>query len=188
MRKLRLVVGAVGLATLSVAAFYPILINWQILSSKASVKFSMLAHGQTLVGSFQQLGGTIQFDPQKPEEARFDCQIPISTIETGNEKRNGHLQAERWFDAAKYPTIGVKSVAVTGNEKDGFRMRAKVEIKGESREVDFPFQFIRESDETGMFKGSFQVKRTDFAVGKADQEVGDDVIIQLEVPVGLPKE
>lgn len=190
MRKIRLFVGALGLATLSVAAFYPMLANWQILSSKASVKFSMLAHGQTLIGSFQQLGGTIQFDPKRPEEARFDCHIPISTIETGNEKRNGHLQADRWFNAAQFPNITVKSLSVTKGEKEGFRMRAKVEMKGESREVEFPFQFIPEGDgdNAGLFKGSFQIKRTDFGVGKADEEVGDDIIIQLEVPVALSKE
>lgn len=188
MRKLRLLVGASVLATLSVAAFYPLLTNWQILTSKASVKFSMLAHGQTLVGSFQQLSGTIQFDPKRPEEARFDCQIPISTIETGNPKRNEHLQAAKWFDGTQFPHIGLKSVAVTGNASEGFRMRAKVEIKGAAQEVNFPFQFMAETDESGVFKGSFQIKRTDFGVGKPDEEVGEDVIIMLEVPVALPKE
>lgn len=187
MRKLSIGAAIVALGLMSAAYVYPLLLNWQILTSQAVVKFSMLAHGQTLVGSFSQLAGKISFDPEKLETANFACEIPISTIETGNPKRNEHLQAARWFDAAQFPAIKMTSESVTKNENGGFTMKAKLEIKGVGQDISFPFQFEQASESAGIFKGSFQIKRTDFGVGKEDNEVGDPIVIQLEVPVQIEK-
>lgn len=37
-----------------------------------------------------------------------EFRLPVASVRTGNAMRDGHLQAENWFDAAKYPNISFK--------------------------------------------------------------------------------
>ena len=56
--------------------------------------------------------------------------VPVSSIKTGNETRDGHLQNDRWLDAAKNPDIvfEFKDVALPAPLENG--KPVKVQTKG----------------------------------------------------------
>lgn len=171
-----------GLAFLVTTAYtVQAIINWKINNDKSQVKFVMQAHGQELVGEFKGIKGDVQFDANNLAQSSFKCDIEVATINTGNDKRNGHLQVASWFDAVTFPTINFISSNIAATS-DGYEATGMLTAKGISKEIIIPFTFTG-NESSGAFKGSFKIKRTDFEIGKADAEVGDDVTIKLEVPV-----
>lgn len=157
------------------------IINWRIDAEKAQVKFVMQAHGQEMIGSFKGAKGDVKFDPADLTNSSFNCSVDVATINTGVEKRDGHLQAEGWFDAAKNPSLVFTSTKITP-ATNGYLAEGTLTAKGITKDVAIPFTFEGDNA-TGTFKGSFIMKRSDFGIGKQDAEVSDEVAIKLEVPV-----
>ncbi len=171
-----------GFALLVTSAYtVQAVINWKIDNNKSQVKFIMQAHGQELAGEFKGVNGDVTFDANDLANSSFKCDINVATINTGNDKRNGHLQTASWFDAVEFPTINFTSSKITATA-DGYEATGMLTAKNISKEIIIPFIFTGEQS-SGTFRGSFKMKRTDFGIGKADAEVGDDVTIKLEVPV-----
>ncbi len=182
MKKI-LTIAAAAFFGLTVSAYtVQAILNWVINSEKAQVKFSLKAHGQDLLGSFTGAKGEISFDPAKPAEGSFKCWVDVSTIRTGVEARDGHLQAAGWFDAANAPAITFTSSKVEGT-KEGFVATGTLVMKGVSKETTVPFTFTTEADGTSVFKGSFVAKRSDYGIGKAGGDIDDAVTINFEIPV-----
>jgi polyisoprenoid-binding protein YceI len=82
--------------------------------------------------------------------------VPVKSLKTGNETRDGHLQNDRWLDAAKYPEIifEFKDVALPGPLEPGkplkINTQGKFTIKGVTREesVEVTAMLFKESAET----------------------------------------
>ncbi len=157
------------------------IINWKIDSEKAMVKFTMQAHGKELIGNFKGAKGDVKFDEKDLAGSSVNCTIDISTVNTGMEKRDGHLQAVGWFDVATYPTAKFASSKIEKNDA-GFIATGKFDLKGTTNEISIPFTYEGTKD-AGTFRGSFSIKRQDYKVGKEGDDPGNDVKIDLEIPV-----
>lgn len=158
------------------------IINWKIDAEKALVKFSLQAHGQELVGNFKGAGGEIKFDPADLPNSSITCSIKTATINTGIEQRDEHLKGKGWFDATTYPVITFTSAGLV-KTTEGFTAKGNLTLKGISKEITIPFTFANATEAGETFRGSFTIKRTDFGVGKTDDEIGDEVKIYLDIPV-----
>jgi polyisoprenoid-binding protein YceI len=96
--------------------------------------------------------------------------------------RNHHLKSEEQFlNTDKYPLISFHSrkIEKTGS---GYTASGDLTIKGVSKPVKIPFTFTP-GGKSGVFKGQFGIKREDFNIGKPGGSTGDDITINLEVPV-----
>ena len=108
--------------------------------------------------------------------------VDVKTVSTGIGLRDHHLRSEeQFFDTGKYPTIAFRSKKIekTGS---GYTVTGDLTIKDVTRVVQIPFGFDA-GGRTGVFKGHFQVKRLDYHLGKPGGSIGEDVTIDLEVPV-----
>jgi polyisoprenoid-binding protein YceI len=181
MKKVAFILSAAFVMLLASAYTIQAIINWKILSEKAQVKFKMQAHGQELIGSFTGAKGDVKFDAADLANSSFNCTIDISTISTGMEQRDGHLQGKGWFDAAQFPAITFTSSKIE-KTTDGYTATGKLSMKGASADQAIPFTFEGTGD-AGTFKGSFTIKRSAFGVGKTDGDISDEVTIMLEIPV-----
>jgi len=182
MKKVLFIVTA-AVFTLAASAYtIQAIINWKIVTDKSQVKFTMQAHGQELIGSFTGAKGEISFDAADLSHASFNCAVDVSTINTGMEQRNNHLQAKGWFDATAFPTINFTSSKIE-KSADGYVATGKLTMKGVSQEISIPFSFENPNDKSGTFKGHFTVKRGDFGIGKTDGDISNEVTILLEIPV-----
>ncbi|MBK7435098.1 MAG: YceI family protein [Chitinophagaceae bacterium] len=180
IKALRLAV--IGLLFLSASAYtVQAILNWKIDSEKAMVKFSLQAHGQELIGNFKGVTGEVKFDEKDLTNASVSCNIDISTINTGIESRDKHLQSKGFFDAASAPFGRFISTKFEQTD-NGYTVTGNLTIKQTTLEIRVPFTF-NASEDSGLFKGSFTIKRSDYKVGEADDEIGDPVTIYLELPV-----
>ncbi|HTR28450.1 MAG TPA: YceI family protein [Puia sp.] len=150
--------------------------NWQI-GQGYSISFS----SSDADGIFKDLKGSVVFDEQNPAAGKFDVVVDVASINTGNGLQNKHAKSDEWFDAAKYPTIHFisRSIAKSGN---GYQVTGDLDMHGVKRMVTIPFTFSR-SAQGGTFAGSFMVNRNDYKIGKPGGDVGEQIKIDISVPV-----
>jgi polyisoprenoid-binding protein YceI len=160
---------------------FTVIDNWKMVSETAKVKFSMMAHGNTLNGSFSGLKGDARFDEKDLANSYIKASIDVKTVNSGVGGRDKHLQAPDFFDVAKYPTIDFTSKKVEKTD-DGFVATGDLKIRDVTKEIAIVFTFANKGNE-GVFNGTFKVNRQDFGVGKANPEIGDEITISLDVPV-----
>jgi polyisoprenoid-binding protein YceI len=157
-------------------------VTWQIpAGTKANFTIDGLM-GINVNGTLAFSNSTIIFDPANPKTATLEATLSVATIETGIGKRDRHLKSRDFFDAGKYPVITFKSgsVAKSGN---GYSVTGKLRIKAATQTVTIPFTFVQ-TGQTGTFKGSFNIRRTQYSIGTGKERgMGDEVRINLNIPV-----
>lgn len=154
--------------------------EWVVNTS--SVKFKIKNAGFTVDGAFSGLTAKINFDSNKTIGNTIEATIEAKTVNTGNAKRDAHLQKEEYFDVIKYPTISIKSATIL-KEKDGtFKGSFKVTIKNKLKDIIIPFSFVQ-NENKGTLKGSFTINRLDFGVGESSMILSDIATIEIELSV-----
>jgi len=105
----------------SIAATYFAATTWNVDKAHSAVNFEVRHFFTPVNGTFNDYNATINFDPNNLEESMLDVEIMVGSIDTKNERRDGHLRTADFFDAEKYPKITFKS--------------SKIESKGDNKFV-----------------------------------------------------
>jgi polyisoprenoid-binding protein YceI len=156
--------------------------NWKADASKAKVEFSVKGPFGTVHGNFTGLKASIQFDVKDPAAGSITASIDAKTVSSGVGMRNHHLRDEQqWLNTDKYPTISFKSSKIR-KSANGFVASGDLTLKGTTKPVEIPFTFSP-SGKSGVFKGQFSIRREDYQCGKDGGSVGDNITLNLEVPV-----
>lgn len=182
MKKIAIYVFAAGIILAGSAYTVQSIINWKIDSEKAMVKFTLQAHGSDVVGNFKGAKGSAKFDEADLSHSSVTCTVDVSTINTGIEGRDKHLQAGEFFDAAANPQLSFNSTKIT-KTSDGYLLTGNLTAKGVTKEVSAPFVFAPTPEGGASFKGSFTIKRSDYKIGKEGNEPSDEVKISFDIPV-----
>ncbi|RKH74224.1 YceI family protein [Corallococcus aberystwythensis] len=122
-------------------------------NSRDTVMFVLDAPLEVINGLSNQVTGRVEVKGQK---VSGHFQVPVSSIKTGNETRDGHLQNDRWLDAAKFPDIvfDFKDVALPAplaNAKPVvLKTKGTFTIHGVTREepVEVTATYLQETAET----------------------------------------
>lgn len=147
----------------------------------ASVAFSIKNFGITVNGNFSGLMGTILFDPANLSTASFAVSIDASSINTGNNARDRHLNKEEYFNTAAYKKISLTSISIiNGTTAGNYIFEGMLNIKGTSKSISFPFTAVP-NEEGYLFSGSFTINRRDFNVGGNSFILSDNLIVKLKV-------
>ena len=146
----------------------------------SSVEFKIKNLGIGVSGTLAGLSGIILFDPAHPADAAFDVSIDANTVNTGSDMRDEHLRAETYFDVKAYPRIRFVSTRVTAStKKDVLFVFGKLAIKGQTKDINFPFTASAVADGY-LFEGSFTMNRREFGVGGASI-ISDNLEVKLHV-------
>lgn len=151
-----------------------------INSEKSTVDFEVKNFKiNTVEGKLSGLKGEVTFNINQIEKSSFNVQIPISTIDTDNSKRDEHLQGEDYFNAENHPYISFKSNQVGKNESGTILVKGSLSIKGITKEIELPFNYKQEGTQ-GILSTSFTIDRYDYKVGgDGGFSIGREVIIQV---------
>jgi len=159
-------------------------------SANFTVRHMMISNVR---GSFGSVQGTIEFDAEHPEQSQVNAVIDINSINTGDEKRDGHLKSPDFFDAAQHPTITFQSRKVARTGSDGGKVTGDLTIHGTTKEValDVEGPTPEAKDPYGNqrigLSATTKINREDFGVSfnvaleAGGMVVGKDVKIELEI-------
>lgn len=129
----------------------------------------------TVSGSFTGMKGIVKFDENDLDNSSFNVCIDVSTVNTGNTKRDDHLKNEDFFEIEKYPEICFKSEKIS-KYQDNFVTNGKLTMHGVTKEILIPFTFNGKS-----FQGVFKINRLDYNVGESTSEFSVSNEISLSV-------
>lgn len=164
--------------------------KWKLDKDHTSVNFEVKHLFNTVNGNFRDYDGTFYFDPKNLDESKFTFTVPVSSIETNNEKRNNHLKSSDFFDAEKYPTMKFVSSGFEKKSEDNYVVKGKLRIKDVTKNVSIPFKITGMADHP-MKKGTeimglafnTKINRNDYNVGAGDwtsnKIVGETVVITV---------
>lgn len=150
--------------------------GWKILESH-NVAFS----NKDVSGTFDDISGTIVFDPANLTSAKLNFKLKVESINTGNGLQNKHARGDEWFHAEKYPYIEFESTKIEKTEA-GFKAIGKLEMHGVKKELTIPFTFSKKGNK-GTFIAKFNVSRSEYNVGKKGNDVADILKITATLPV-----
>ena len=146
----------------------------------------------TVTGSFANFDATLEAEQDDFSDAKITFNADIASITTGNEQRDGHLKAEDFFDAAKYPTLTFISTSFTKVDGSDYELAGNLTIKDVTKPVVLAVQYGGTmTDFYGQFKAGFdisgKISRSEFGLTwSAVTETGgivvsDDVKLNLSI-------
>jgi polyisoprenoid-binding protein YceI len=171
--------------------------TWVIDPNHSSVEFSIRHLFSKVPGKFTKFSGTIVYDAANVASSSVKAEIDAASISTANEKRDGHLKSEDFFDVAKYPTIVFESTSTTGAGENKLKVAGNLTMHGVTKPVTLDVTFLGAGPGMGGrqvsgFEAVTKVNRKDFNIiwnRNLDQGgtlLGDDVDIRLNIEAGTP--
>jgi polyisoprenoid-binding protein YceI len=115
-----------------------------------------------------------------------------SSVNTGDDKRDGHLKSPDFFDVQKFPELTFKSTKIE-KKGDGFIAYGPLTIHGVSKDVELPFT-IAGTIKDGMGKthlvaqSTIIINRKDYGLTWNRAVEGGGVLVGEEVKIDLSVE
>lgn len=144
----------------------------------------------TVRGRFEAFSAEASIDPQNLAASQVSAHVDVSSIQTGEAQRDGHLKSPDFFDVEKFPKIQLRSTAVKTKGSD-VEVDVDLTIKDITRPVKFKGEVLGPSkDPWGNQRMGFslvaELDREDFGLGwnqvleTGGVLVGKKVKIELE--------
>lgn len=129
---------------------------WTIDAAHSRVGFSAKhAMVTTVRGLFHGVSGQIKVVDDTTAEVAVT--IDASTIDTGQEKRDGHLRSGDFLDVEKYPKLAFTSTAVEDVDGDEFVLVGDLTICGVTKSVRLGVEFNGiQTDHAGNLRAGFE--------------------------------
>lgn len=146
------------------------------------VKHLMISN---VTGTIKSIEGTLESDGDSFINTKIAFKADLSSIDTGNEQRDGHLKSADFFDVASNPSISFESTKYNASED---KVTGNLTIKGITKSVTLDVEFAgTNKDPYGNFKAGFsisgKINRTDFGLTwNAALETGG-VMVSEEVKI-----
>jgi len=148
-------------------------------------------------GRFSDWSGTLELDDADPSKSRIAVSIDAKSIDTRDEKRDGHLRSPDFLDVENHPTLTFASTAIERNGDDRLQVHGNLTIRGTSRPVVLDVEIGgRAKDPWGSerigFSATAAIDRKDYglqwnmALETGGVLVGDKVNITIEVEAAKP--
>jgi polyisoprenoid-binding protein YceI len=142
-------------------------------------------------GQFRDFSVALNADEKDVARSTVEATITVGSIDTRDEKRDGHLKGPDFFDAEKFPTIAFKSKSITKAVKGKYRMKGDLTLHGVTKEVvldlDAPAKPIKSPWGTEVYgvQASGKLNRKDFGVSWNKALDGGGLVVSDEVKIAI---
>ena len=168
---------------------------WKIDPSHSRAVFSVRhmmisnVHGQ-----FEKINGNVEFDEAVPARSTVDVQIEAASIDTRDERRDGHLRSPDFFDAEHYPYLAFKSRRVEVLDDSHGRLHGDLTIKNITKPVVLAVEYNGQARSpygatSAGFSASTKINRKDWelnwnmALETGGVLVGETININIDLEI-----
>lgn len=161
--------------------------RWTIEPAHSSVGFAVRHLGLSKVrGQFNVFAGDVEI-AEDQFASSVSATVELSSIDTNNADRDGHLQSTDFFGVENNPQMTFTSTSV-----DGSTLKGDLTLNGMTRPISFDLEFHGVAvDGYGATRAGFsatgEIKRSDYGidfnmpVGLDGMLIGDKIEIELEI-------
>ena len=171
MKRLAILLLALALPGAAAAADYT------VQPAASTLGFSNTFQGESFNGQFGQWTAAISYDAANLASSKFDVEVTLASVKTGDNDRDTALPGPDFFDTAKFPKA---HFVTTGFRQSGGKVIADgtLTLRGLTKPMSLEVTFKPQgSGATLDVAGT--VKRLDFGVGTGDYAdtsvIGGDV-------------
>lgn len=134
--------------------------KWSIDPTHSEVQFKVKHLViSTVTGSFQNFEGTVETEGDDFSNAKVNFSLDVTSINTNQEQRDGHLKSADFFDAEKYPHIKFESTSVTKEGDDEYKLTGNLTIKDVTKPVTLKVEHGgMAADFYGNTKAGFEIE------------------------------
>lgn len=167
-----------------------------------NVTFESEADLETIVGTTHKAAGEIKVD-SAAQTGSVSLSVPVTSLKTGVDMRDGHLCSDMWLDAAKFPnlTFASKSVKKVAGAENKVEVLGDFTMHGVTKEMTVVVEFKELPEEAAQkahfpagkwlrFSTEFKVKLSDFGVKVPEVAVGkvnDTWTVKMTIFAGTAK-
>ncbi|MDG2200787.1 MAG: YceI family protein [Phycisphaerales bacterium] len=145
-------------------------------------------------GRFNDVGGTIEYDTSTKKGLALDLVVDVNSVDSGNERLDGHLKSPDFFNAVEFPKMTFKSTSATLEpdtkhaDGDVYKVEGDLTIHGVTKKISVEVVHVghevtRRGERIG-FECVFTIKRSEFDMpyGVEGGALGNSVqiIVSLE--------
>ena len=135
------------ISSLILTAFTIISLNaqtatWNFDKAHSSIGFAVshMVISET-EGKFKAYEGTVTSENDDFTNAKINFTIDVSSIDTENAKRDGHLKSADFFDVEKYPSITFASKSLTKVKGNKYKMTGDFTMMGVTKEIELDVKY-----------------------------------------------
>ncbi len=136
----KLILASLLIALLTVSSGFSQGVTYKIDPAHSTVGFSVTHMLISDVdGKFKEYDATFVLNENDPSKSSVNATIKVASVDTENEKRDGHLTSPDFFDAASHPEITFESSSVEKKDDGNYVANGKLTIRGTTKDVALPF-------------------------------------------------
>ena len=106
------------------------------------------------------------FDPKKIEGGKATIEIDATSLKTGADKRDAHLNTPDFLDTKKFPKITIDIDKVKKKADKTFTAEATVKFRDVTKKYPVTFDVVDQTADSIRIKSEVAFSRLDFKVGK----------------------
>lgn len=149
-------------------------------AAKSEIRFVSRQMNVPVEGRFKRFGGTVTFDPKKPEASKADVEIDVASIDTGTSDGDTEAQRPLWFNAPQFPKARFVTRAIKPLGGNRYEATGTLTIKGVSADVTSPLT-LTEAGGARTAQGEFTLRRLQFRLGEKQWADTDTVADEVRV-------
>jgi len=135
--------------------------TWKVDKSHSNVKFAVSHMVVSEVeGSFRMFDGSLVASKADLSDAKVNFSVDVASVNTDNEKRDGHLKSDDFFNAEKFPkmTFVSKSMKPLGGNK--YALTGDLTLRDVTKTVTFDVTYGGQINTGRGVKAGFKAKAT----------------------------
>ncbi len=166
---------------------------WQLDNSHSEIQFSARHMMISKVrGTFESFSGDVNLNQENPEQTQVDVIVDLTSINTRDEQRDGHLKSPDFFDVEQYPNAHFVSTGVERTGDKTAKLHGDLTMRGVTKPItlDVEYQGMAKSPwgaTSAGFTASGKLNRKDWglnwnqALETGGVLVGEEITLNIEV-------
>ncbi len=139
-------------------------------------------------GNFKDITAKMTSTKDDFTDSQVDFTAKVASINTDDEKRDGHLKSDDFFNAEKYPDITFKSTSFKKVGDKKYKMTGNLTMRDKTKPVTFDVTYMGTvKDPWGNTKAGFKltgnINRKDFGVSWSAAMDNGGVVVSDEVQI-----